>query len=208
MQIFTCEQGSPEWFECRRGIPTASMFSTVMAQGRGGGESKTRRSYMMKLAGEIITGEVEAPYTNPDLERGHALEPEARSLYEFVTGQPAEIVGFCRQDNVGCSPDALLGKNGILEIKSALPHILIDIILKDAFPPEHKAQCQGNLWITGREWIDIAVYWPKLPLFIKRAYRDEPYIKALALAVDCFNDELAEVVEKIRNYSGELEKAA
>lgn len=54
-EIFICEQGSADWYEARRGIPTASMFSTVMASGRGGGESKTRRKYLLQLAGEILT---------------------------------------------------------------------------------------------------------------------------------------------------------
>lgn len=36
MQIITCEQGTPEWFEARKGIPTASEFSTVLAEGKEG----------------------------------------------------------------------------------------------------------------------------------------------------------------------------
>ena len=33
LQIFDCEQGSAEWHECRRGIPTASRFADVLAEG-------------------------------------------------------------------------------------------------------------------------------------------------------------------------------
>lgn len=33
MQILDCEQGTAEWFECRLGIPTASRFSEVLAEG-------------------------------------------------------------------------------------------------------------------------------------------------------------------------------
>jgi hypothetical protein len=43
LQIIECEQGAPEWFAARAGIPTASRFATVMASGRGGAESQTRR---------------------------------------------------------------------------------------------------------------------------------------------------------------------
>lgn len=32
MQIFTCEQGSDEWFQCRAGVISASMFSTIRAK--------------------------------------------------------------------------------------------------------------------------------------------------------------------------------
>ncbi|WP_245492515.1 lambda exonuclease family protein [Mesorhizobium sp. M4A.F.Ca.ET.090.04.2.1] len=37
MEIFDCVQGTPEWFECRRGLPTASQFSTVISEGRSDG---------------------------------------------------------------------------------------------------------------------------------------------------------------------------
>lgn len=200
IQIFDVDQGSEEWFAARAGIPTASEFSTVMASGKGGADSKTRRTYMLKLAGEIITGETVEGYTNAAMDRGHVMEPDARNMYALMTDAAPELVGFMRNGAKGCSPDALIGADGILEIKSKLPHLLIDILLRDEFPADHKAQCQGALWVAEREWIDIAVYWPKLPLFIKRAYRDEAYISTMSAAVDQFNDELAVVVDQVQRY--------
>lgn len=197
MIIINCEQGTEEWFRARMGIPTASEFSTVLAKGRSGGESKTRRTYMLKLAGEILTGEPMDSFTNVHMERGKEMEDEARRLYSFVEDADLYQVGFIQNGPKGCSPDSLIGEKGMLEIKTALPHILIDRLLRDEFPPEHKAQCQGALWVAEREWIDIAVYWPKLPLFRKRAFRDDAYIADLSKAVDAFNDELQEVVAKI-----------
>lgn len=207
IEIFDFEQGTPEWFKCRMGIPTASEFSTVMASGKGGGESKTRKTYMLKLAGELLTGELMESYTNVHMERGKVMEDEARSFYAFMHDAEPERVGFVRNGAKGCSPDSLIGHNGALEIKTALPHILGELILKDQFPPEHKAQTQGVLWVTEREFIDLVVYWPKMPRFVKRAYRDEPYIKEMSAAVDQFNAELAELVEKLRRY-GEPAKVA
>jgi hypothetical protein len=63
MQIIDCEQGSPEWFAARAGIPTASEFHTVMAVGKQGGKSVTRVAYLNKLAGEILTGEPMPSYS-------------------------------------------------------------------------------------------------------------------------------------------------
>ncbi len=57
MEIFNHEQGTPEWLQCRIGIPTASEFSTVLAKGKDGGPSLTRAAYMRRIAAEIITGE-------------------------------------------------------------------------------------------------------------------------------------------------------
>lgn len=208
MKIIDCEQGSTEWLRSRMGIPTASEFATVMASGRGGGESKTRRTYMLKLAGELLTGEPMTNYSNADMERGKVMESEARTLYAFMTDTDPEQVGFIVNGEKGCSPDSLIGTDGMLEIKTKLPHLMIDIILKDAFPPEHKAQCQGQLWVSEREWIDIAVYWPGLPLFVKREPRDEPYIAGMAAAVDRFNDELQVVVDRVRAFGGMEHRAA
>jgi hypothetical protein len=73
-------------------------------------------------------------------------------------------------------------------------------LLADKFPADHVAQCQGGLWVTGREWIDIVCYYPNMPVFIKRAYRDEAYIANLAGEVAKFTDELDALVAKISAY--------
>lgn len=194
--ILDCEQGSADWFAARMGIPTASEFKTVMAKGEG----KTRRAYMLKLAGEIITGEPMESYSNGNMERGKIKEAEARQLYEFAHDVELKQVGFIRNGNKGCSPDALIGDTGLLELKSAAAHVLIELLDKDAFPPEHKAQCQGALLVAEREFVDLGVYCPKLPLFERRVTRDEKYIAELSAEVDRFNDELAALVEKINRY--------
>lgn len=196
MEVFTCAQGTPEWHEARRGIPTASEFATVMAKGEG----KVRRTYLLKLAGEILTETCADSYSNGHMERGQAMEEEARELYTMKHDAEPDLVGFIRAHGAGCSPDALLGGSGLLEVKTQLPHLLIETLLRDKFPAAHVAQCQGALWVTGREWIDIVIYWPKLPLFVKRAHRDEAYIANLAAEVSAFNDDLAELVEQVRRY--------
>ena len=200
IRIIECEQGTDEWLRARMGMPTASEFATVMANGKDGGASKTRRTYMLKLAGEILTGQPMDSYTNAHMERGKVMEDETREYYSFVTGAELTRVGFAVNDDLrcGCSPDSLIGDSGMLEIKTKLPHLLIDLTLKNEFPPEHKAQCQGGLWVLEREWIDVAVYWPGLPLLKKRAVRDEAYIKNMSGEVARFNDELQEIVAKLR----------
>lgn len=208
IQIFNCDQGTEEWHLARAGIPTASMFATVMASGRGGGPSLTRAKYMRQLAGEIITGKPMESYSNAHMERGHEMEPEARELYAFATDTAPEQVGFIRNGPKGCSPDSLIGANGMLEIKTKLPDLVIECWERDDFPPEHKAQCQGALWVAEREWIDIIIYWPAMPAFIKRAHRDEPYIAEMSKAVDQFNDELAAMVERVRAYGSTPQREA
>ncbi len=200
MEIFDCEQGSPEWFAARMGVPTASEFKTLLSGTKDAKDKKTRATYMQKLAGEIITGEPMENYSNGHMERGKMMEDEARNYYAISAEGELQRVGFVKADGCGCSPDSLIGTNGILEIKTALPHILIELIEKDDFPPAHKAQCQGALFVSGRRFVDLVVYWPKMPRFVKRAYRDEAYIEEIAAGVRVFNDELAAMVKRIRGY--------
>lgn len=208
LEIIDCEQNSPEWFAARLGIPTASCFSTVLASGKGGGPSLTRAKYMRELVGERITGEPNEGYTNPNMERGKAMEAEARDLYAFLHDEPLQRVGFIRNGDKGCSPDSLAGAKGGVEIKTALPHILIDVLQKDQAPTEHIAQVQGTLWVAEREWWDLVVYWPKMPMFKKRIFRDEAYIASLKSAVRLFNEELAELEAQIRKLAPQPVKAA
>lgn len=197
MEIFTdLKQGSSEWFACRAGIPTASKFATVMAKGEG----KTRYEYMRKLAGEILTGEPSEQFSNVHTDRGNEMEDEARETYAFINDADIQRVGFIRNGNKGASPDSLVGANGGLEIKTALPHIQIDRLERDRLPPEHKAQVYGNIWLAEREWWDFVSYWPRLPVLTVRVHRDEEYIKTLADEVDRFNEELAALVDRIRRY--------
>lgn len=197
MQVFTdLEQGSPEWFAARAGIPTASKFATVMAKGEG----KTRSEYMRKLAGEILTGDPAEQFSNVHTDRGNEMEDEARETYAFINDADIQRVGFIRNGNKGASPDSLVGVNGGLEIKTALPHIQIDRLERDRLPPEHKAQVYGNIWLAEREWWDFVSYWPRLPVLTVRVHRDEEYIKTLSDEIDRFNDELAALVDRIRRY--------
>jgi len=198
IQIIECDQNSEEWIRARMGIPTASKFATVMAKGQG----KTRNEYMRKLAGEVLTGEPMDHYSNQHTERGHEMEPEARDLYAFMHDCEPQLIGFIRNGPKGCSPDSLVNGSGMVEIKTKLPHIQIECLLANKLPSEHKAQCQGALWVAEREWIDFVSYWPRLPLFVVREYRDEEYIANLASEVDRFNEELAEMVERVRQLAG------
>lgn len=206
LERFDCEQGTPEWFECRRGIPTASEFATVLAKGRDGkSPSITRRTYMLKLIGEVLTGESAESYSNEHMERGKLMEAEARDLYALQLDGELEQVGFLRRGRCGASPDSLVGADGLLEIKTKLPHLQLGVLLDGVLPSEHVAQVQGQLWVSGRKWVDFVSYWPRLPLFKIRVQRDEAYIAKLAEEVDKF---LAEMDALHARFSEPLRAAA
>lgn len=205
-EIFTdVEQGTPEWHALRCGIPTASEFAKLLAKGKGGGSSVTRREYLYRLAGEIVTGQPGAVWAgNAHTDRGHEQEPHARLAYEIERGVDVQRIGFIRNGRKGCSPDGAVegdpeGAGGV-EIKSKLAHIAIAALLRDDPPPEHKPQVQGILWVAEWEWIDLTIYCPGLPLIVHRERRDEKYILDLVAAHAAFIAELDEIVSRVRAY--------
>lgn len=193
MQILTLDQGTPEWHAARLGIVTMSELKTLLVKGKGpGGFGTGAMSYMHQLIGERITGEPSDAFQgNAHTQRGHELEPVARELYFEATGLPRlEQVGIILNHGVGYSPDCLVDSNGLVEIKTKLPKYQIELLLADELPQEHVAQCQGGLWVSEREWIDFVSYWPGMPLFVKRTYRDETLIRTIAERVEAFYEEL------------------
>lgn len=198
VEIIDCEQGGAEWWQARLGLPTASEFSSVMAKGQG----KTRRAYMLRLIGERICGEPADTYTNAHMERGKIMEEEARNAYAFMHDVDPVRIGFIRNGGVGCSPDSLIGDSGLVEIKTKLPHLQIETLLADRLPPDHSAQVYGQLWVAEREWCDFVSYWPKLPLFVKRVYRDEKIIADIKREVEEFSVEMQKLEDQIRAMGG------
>ncbi|MGM0985095.1 MAG: lambda exonuclease family protein [Pseudomonadota bacterium] len=193
MQILTLEQGTPEWHAARLGIVTMSELKALLVKGKGpAGFGTGALSYMHQLIGERITGEPSDAFAgNGHTQRGHELEPVARELYQEATGLPRlEQVGILLNHGVGYSPDCLVDSRGLVEIKTKLPKYQIEVLLDGEIPQEHLAQCQGGLWVSEREWIDFVSYWPGMPLFVKRAYRDEAMIRTIAERVEAFYAEL------------------
>jgi hypothetical protein len=198
--IYDVPQGSEDWFRLRAGVPTASCFDQILAKGKNDADSLTRSRYMRTLAAERITGEPGEQFETDAMRRGKMMEAEAREHYALMHDAELDLVGFVKNGIAGCSPDALLGENGIIEIKTKRGDILIEVLLKGNLPPEHVAQVQGSLWVTEREFCDFVAYWPGLPTFVKRCHRDETYIANLAEEIARFDVEVAAIVERVRQY--------
>jgi hypothetical protein len=199
LEIFDqIEQGSEEWFKLRCGIPTASVFSDVKAKGEG----KMRKSLLYKLAGEIITGEPAESYRNAYMDRGKKLEPEARAWYAMMVDEPVRTIGFAKNGRMGASPDALVGENGGLEIKTVTAAIMIEILERpvDKPPPEHLAQVQGNMLVTGRQWWDLVVYCCRaMPPAVFRIVRNPVSCAEMLSEINRFNTDVDALVAKIRS---------
>ena len=198
------EQGSEGWFKARLGLPTASHFSTILATGRDDETSITRTGYMYRLAGEIITGEpTEESFASKAMQRGKAMEAEAVADYERRKGIQIKRVGlatnFSGLKRCGASPDGIVGFDGGLETKTMRPDLMIPLLLKGSqMPPAHVAQVQGNMHVLERNWWDLKIFWPKMPDFTVRVFRDDKYIAMLSNEIERFNHETKRLVEQLR----------
>ena len=172
-------QGSDEWLQLRSGIPTASSFDKIITP--TGKQSAQADGYANLLIAELITGKPEEIWRgNMWSERGKVLEPDAVLLYEMQTDRKTDIVGFVTRAGMGCSPDRLIGDDGLLEIKSPAPHTHVEYLLKNTIDPGYIPQVQGQMYVTGRKWVDWYSYYPELPPVIIRVERDEAYLEKLA----------------------------
>jgi hypothetical protein len=203
--ILDVVQGSDDWLRARIGIPTASNFSIIMASGKDGGPSITRTKLLHRMAGEILTQEPSPDeYRNAAMDRGNALEDEARQSYAKRKGAILQPVGFAKNfsglRHCGASPDSLLGFDGGLEVKTAAAHVLIPMLKQPAkMPSEHRCQVQGNMWVCERNWWDVTIYCHRaMPAMDVRVYRDDAFIKELSNEVEKFNFELRRLVDSLK----------
>ncbi len=201
MKVYDCQQGSPEWYAARLGKVTASCFSDATSSGRGSNPSVTRKNYMLRLVAERMTGLPAESYSNKAMEWGSEAEQDAREYYEALNGCEVRQIGFIERDeNVGGSPDGLVGDDGLLEIKCPFPTTHIKYILADKMPAEYVKQVQGNLWVAERKWCDFISYDPRVrqrPYFCKRVYRDEDYIKKLHVGTIMFIDDMKKLLNQL-----------
>lgn len=200
MQIIRdIEQGSKEWLDLRAGIVTMSVVDCLLVDGKSSsGLGAGAYTLMNQLIGERICGEPDDSFGgNRHTERGHELEGKGRELYESQNDVKCDQVAIILNHGVGYSPDSLVTDIGLCEIKTKLPKFQVEIILNDEVPKEHIPQCQGGLWVSEREWIDFVSYWPGMPLFVKRVYRDEMMIKKMAARVKIFYEILEKRLEAV-----------
>ena len=202
MRIFNFPQNSPEWYSVRTGAITASQFASVLDFTKAGKPGADRVKLLNDKVMERLTGDLTDHFTNFAMKRGTELEPDAASAYESATGSMTTEIGFVMDDTlrIGCSPDRLVGDAGIIEIKCpfSATEMLRAWLDTDAFVAGYEPQIRGQLWLAEREWCDLVVYHPKLPLFIHRLFRDAGKERELSDKVIEFEAEVTRRTDDMR----------
>ncbi len=201
MKIIDCIQQSPEWWQARRGIPTASEFSRIITPKKME-LSAAADGYICELIGDLHRLTPPEPFQRAPsraIQNGIDTEPEARNWYSLEHGCDVQQVGFCLMDDgrFGCSPDGLIDAQGGLELKCPEPKTQVEYLLAGTLPDAYKAQVHGSLIVTGRAWWDFMSYCPGLKPFLVRVTQDK-YTEALRAALEVFWTRYQELLEKVK----------
>jgi hypothetical protein len=195
MKIIECTQYSPEWWEARCGIPTASQFDRIITAAKAE-PSKQMDGYIAELIADKAS--LTPPFFTErgghtaEMRNGIDCEPEARRFYEADRGLDVRLAGFIATDDArfGCSPDGLVVDGageivGGLELKCPMLKTQAGYLLKGGLPDDYKAQVHGQLLVTGLPWVDFLSYSPGLPALLVRVEPND-FTKKLASALEVF----------------------
>ncbi len=145
-------QGSPEWFAARCGLLTASEMRLIITPTLKAASNEKERSHLFELLAQRITGYVEPTYVSNDMLRGCQDEIDARTLYAEKVA-PGRVVGFVTNDELGftlgCSPDGLVGDDGLIEVKGRRQKFQVETIISQKMPDDFRLQVQTSLLVTG-----------------------------------------------------------
>jgi len=197
------EQRSDEWFKIRCGKVTASRVSDIIAKTKSGWGA-SRANYMAQLIAERLTGEVADSYSNSAMQWGIDHEQEARTAYEFYENEGVQEIGFVQHNDLesGASPDGLVGKDGLIEIKCPNTATHIQTLLDQKIPKKYETQMLWQMECTGRKWCDFVSYDPRMPenlkLFVKRFERDDERLDEIRTMVADFIGELEDKLTQLK----------
>lgn len=213
MKAYFMQQTSAEWWQIRRGVPTASEFNRII-RASDGTLSKGRKKFLAELLEEAAMPDA-AYFSSRGVWRGTQamqdgkdVEGEARAWYAMHADCDVQMVGFCMSaaGTYGCSPDGVLGlmrrpegdtcKKG-LELKCPLLKTQFERLLDPGrLPPEYKVQVHGCMAVTGANCWDFVSYHPDAGGVIIPVERDA-YTEQVKSAVEEFVAELIHEAQRL-----------
>lgn len=205
MKTIDCEQGTPEWHAARAGRVTASRVADIVRKTKTG-VSKMRQTYAGDLVAERLSGvAIESTYLSKPMQWGKDTEDTARAMYAFMNDVDPVRVGFVLHPTIemaGASPDSLIDKDGLLEIKCPNCATHIETLRGGPIEPDYFKQMQWQMACAERAWCDFVSFDPRMPaemqLHPTRVWRDDKEIAELEREVRRFLEEVDNTVNQLR----------
>lgn len=198
MQLKGISQNSPEWLLARVGCVTASHAGDVMKKLKDiKKEPEKRKKYRRQLIWERFRGISYEHYVTAEMQWGIDHQEEAREAYEIETGRLVSPGGFWLHDRIamfGASPDYLLGKDGLVEIKCPTSDNHIQHFEDGEIDENYEWQMMAQCAVTGRRYCDYVSFdprWPEhLQLWIKRFVPDQAVLRGMELEIEHFLEQV------------------
>ena len=200
-------QGSEEWHAVRLGKITASRLGDLMKKTKYG-ESTYKTRLRMELAIERITNtSASSVVMNKAMHDGIEREPDARTLFEAVTGKEVALSGSHDHPdivNTSASPDGLLrGENAILEIKCPTHTTHAKNLMADGMDKRYLYQVQWQIACTESTHGYFVSYHPDFPPELRlkwvKVERDDEVIAQITDEVRKFDIEVEDLITKIKD---------
>ena len=194
-------QGSEEWHQMRCGLLTGSEFGLILTPTLKIAANAKERAHLWEIAAQRISQYVEPSYVGDAMLRGKDDEIEARNLYAKHFA-PVQEVGFVTNDKwgftLGCSPDGMVGVEGLIESKSRVQKYQIQTIVEHyetgAIPAEYMLQVQGEMLVCERQWCVFISYSGGLPMAVIRVHPSPEVQDAIVQAAAKFEARINEVI--------------
>lgn len=201
------EQGTDEWHAMRLGKVTASQMANIIMKPDAAGY----QNYRAQLVCERLTGRATETFKSAAMQHGNDTEPQARAMYIMTTGRMVEQIAFIDHPTIemsGCSPDGLIGDDGLIEIKCPQPVEHIRTITGGAIKRQYVLQMQWQMACTGREWCDFVSFCPDLPddmaMHIERVTFDREAVRELEAAARVFLRGVDDLGAQLHNATANL----
>lgn len=200
MKTFLCAQGSSEWAALRLGVVTASEVDALISPLAKIRTGQGVQTYMHLKLAESLMGYAGKTGGTFSMNQGNVIEDIAVPWYEFTYDVKVDRVGFCTSDDgrVGFSPDALVGEDGGVEIKSPQAPAMCEYLLGGIVPAEYIMQIQMSLYVSGRKWWDFVAFHRYLSPLVIRVYPDPKAQEALKTALSQFLSEFDIALAKLK----------
>jgi len=194
-------QNSDEWFEIKLGKFSASTCADLLM-------AKNTKGYLNlvnKIIEERMTGFPSESKTftgNRFTEMGHEREPLAAEDYELRNFAELELIGVIELDDwVLCSPDRLIGDNGLYQAKCPIFNTQREYLKTQKVPGNYYKQMQFELYVSGRDYNIFNSYHPYLPAVDIRIERDEVMIAEIARRLDEAKEEVTNEIKYLKSLS-------
>jgi hypothetical protein len=195
------DQGSERWLQARCGLLTASEFDRIITPTLKIADNPKSRAHLWEMAAQRITRYVEPQYISDAMLRGQADEILAREDY-IKHFAPVQQCGFVTNSKwgftLGCSPDGLVGDEGLIECKSSCQKLHVQRLVEHSetgkCPEEFSLQVQGIMLVTERKWCDLLLRCGGLPQKRIRVEADPAIQSAIIDAAAKFESRINEVM--------------